>query len=61
MNGASVASRKEERAMKPRLAAVYTTFNSMRTIERSIASVGGIAQRVIVVDSGSTDGTVQAC
>jgi glycosyltransferase involved in cell wall biosynthesis len=47
--------------MKPRLAAVYTTFNSMRTIERSIASVGGIAQRVIVVDSGSTDGTVQAC
>ncbi len=31
--------------------------NSARTIERTIRSVSGLARRVILVDSGSTDGT----
>jgi glycosyltransferase involved in cell wall biosynthesis len=47
--------------MNPRLAVVYTTLNSMRTIERSIRSALAITDWIIVVDSGSTDGTVQAC
>jgi glycosyltransferase involved in cell wall biosynthesis len=43
------------------LAVVVTACNSMRTIERCIASVRPIATAVIVVDSGSTDGTIEAC
>jgi glycosyltransferase involved in cell wall biosynthesis len=43
------------------LAVVYTTKDSMRTIERSIRSVQALARRIVVVDSGSTDGTQAAC
>lgn len=43
------------------LAVVVTACNSMRTIERCIASVRPIATAVIVVDSGSTDGTIETC
>ncbi len=43
------------------LAVVITTFNSMRTIERCLSSVRGLAQAIYVVDSGSTDGTVESC
>ncbi len=35
--------------------------NAQRTIEETIRSVAGLARRVIVVDSGSTDRTVQLC
>ena len=45
----------------PDLCVVYTTKDSMRTIERSIRSVQPVARRVVVVDSGSTDGTPAAC
>jgi glycosyltransferase involved in cell wall biosynthesis len=45
----------------PDLCVVYTTKDSMRTIERSIRSVQPVARRVVVVDSGSTDGTQAAC
>lgn len=45
----------------PDLCVVYTTKDSMRTIERSIRSVLPFARRVVVVDSGSTDGTQSAC
>jgi glycosyltransferase involved in cell wall biosynthesis len=45
----------------PDLAVGYTTFNSIRTIERSLRSVLPICRRVVVVDSGSTDGTVEIC
>ncbi|MFB3139061.1 MAG: glycosyltransferase [Phycisphaerales bacterium] len=31
--------------------------NAQRTIQRTICSVNGLARRVIVVDSGSTDAT----
>ena len=43
------------------LTVVVTTFNSMRTIERCLLSVRGLAMDVYVVDSGSTDGTIDAC
>lgn len=45
----------------PDLAVVYTTRDSMRTIERSLLAVRSIATRIVVVDSGSTDGTVERC
>jgi glycosyltransferase involved in cell wall biosynthesis len=32
-----------------------------RTLGRTLASVRGIARRVVVVDSGSTDGTIDLC
>jgi hypothetical protein len=45
----------------PDLAVVITTKDSIRCIDRTLASVQGIAGRVLVVDSGSTDGTIEAC
>jgi len=41
------------------LAVAMCAFNSMRTIEQSLRSAVDIADRVLVVDSGSTDGTVE--
>src|SRR5262245_1322951 len=38
-----------------------TTFNSMRTIERVLASVKSLATKIVVIDSGSTDGTIECC
>jgi glycosyltransferase involved in cell wall biosynthesis len=46
---------------RPDLTVAYTTFNSIRTIERSVRSVLPVCRRVVVVDSGSTDGTVEIC
>ncbi len=43
------------------LCVVVTTFNNMRTIGRCLESVRGLAARVVTVDSGSTDGTVEHC
>lgn len=43
------------------LCVAVCTFNSMRTMPRLLDSVLGWARRVIVVDSGSNDGTVEAC
>lgn len=43
------------------LAVCYTCFNSMRTIERSLRSALALADRVVAVDSGSTDGTLELC
>jgi glycosyltransferase involved in cell wall biosynthesis len=43
------------------LAVALTAFNSMRTIDRVLASVRPIARRIVVVDSGSTDGTIECC
>jgi len=37
------------------------TFNSMRTMARLLDSVRGWTRRVLVVDSGSQDGTVEFC
>ncbi|MHC4080298.1 MAG: glycosyltransferase family 2 protein [Planctomycetota bacterium] len=43
------------------LAVAVTTQDNSRTIERTIRSVQGIAAQILVVDSGSTDGTVERC
>jgi glycosyltransferase involved in cell wall biosynthesis len=43
------------------LAVALTAFNSIRTIDRVLTSVRPIAQRIVVVDSGSTDGTIECC
>jgi glycosyltransferase involved in cell wall biosynthesis len=40
------------------LCAAVCTFNSMRTLPRVIESLRGVADRVVIIDSGSTDGTV---
>jgi len=44
-----------------RLVVALTAHDSMRTILRTLESVAGIADRIVVVDSGSTDGTIEAC
>lgn len=36
-------------------------MNSERTIGKTLASVAGLARRVVVVDSGSTDATIEIC
>ena len=43
------------------LALVVTTHNSIRTISRCLESARGLASKIYVVDSGSTDGTVEVC
>lgn len=43
----------------PRLCAAVCTFNSMHTLPRVLESLRGVADRVVVIDSGSTDGTVE--
>ncbi|MHC4416072.1 MAG: glycosyltransferase family 2 protein [Planctomycetota bacterium] len=43
------------------LAVAVTTMNNMRTIERAVRSVQPIAARIVAVDSGSTDGTIERC
>ena len=48
-------------ANPPDLAVVVTTKNNMRTIGQSLKSVQKIAARIVVVDSGSTDGTIDLC
>lgn len=36
-------------------------MNSMRTMPRSLDSIRSLVERVVVVDSGSTDGTIEFC
>ena len=43
------------------LAVAITTKNNMRTIRECLESVRDIADAIFVVDSGSTDGTVELC
>lgn len=44
-----------------RLSAVIITFNEERNIGRCIDSLHGIADEIVVVDSGSTDATKSIC
>ncbi len=41
------------------LSVIYTTFNEIDIIGRSLDSLGGLGEEVIVVDSFSTDGTAE--
>jgi hypothetical protein len=43
------------------LTVCYTTFNSMRTFEPSLNAALALAKHIVVVDSGSTDGTKELC
>ena len=43
------------------LAVAITTKNNLRTIRECLESVKGLADKICVVDSGSTDGTVEIC
>jgi len=44
-----------------KLAVAITTRNNLRTIRECLQSVKDIADRIFVVDSGSTDGTAELC
>lgn len=43
------------------LAVAMCACNNIRTIKRALDSVHHLARRVVVVDSGSTDGTIEHC
>ena len=43
------------------LCVVIIACNSQRTIRKTLLSVQGLANRVILVDSGSTDETISIC
>ena len=43
------------------LSAVIIAHNEERNIERCLKSLQGVADEVVVVDSGSTDGTLEIC
>lgn len=43
------------------ISAVIITFNEEKNIGRCIDSLHGIADEIVVLDSGSTDGTAQIC
>jgi len=45
----------------PKISAVIITFNEELFIEKCLASIVGIADEIIVVDSFSTDGTEEVC
>lgn len=45
----------------PKISAVIITYNEELFIEKCLASIVGIADEIIVVDSFSTDGTEEVC
>ena len=45
----------------PEISAVIITYNEEMFIEKCLASLEGIADEIIVVDSFSTDGTEEIC
>jgi len=47
--------------MLKNLCAVIPTKNNLRTIQECLESILAITENIIVVDSGSTDGTIQLC
>lgn len=48
-------------SVSPDLAVAVLTKDNIRTIGRTLESVRGLADRIVVVDSGSTDGTLEVC
>lgn len=45
----------------PKLAVAITTKDNMRTIAECLDSLDGLGARLLVVDSGSSDGTIELC
>ncbi len=50
-----------ENTMNTRICAVIPTKDNMRTIEECLESITPVVENIIIVDSGSTDGTVEFC
>ncbi len=50
-----------EQPVQKRLCAVIPTKDNIRTIQECLESILPLTQDIIVVDSGSTDGTVELC
>jgi glycosyltransferase involved in cell wall biosynthesis len=46
---------------RPDLGVAICTRNNIRTIGRSLQSVADLARRIVIVDSGSSDGTIERC
>lgn len=55
------ANALQKQMENPLLSAVIIAFNEERNIKRCLESIQGIADEVVVVDSGSTDATVAIC
>ena len=47
--------------MFPKISAVIITYNEEKNIRRCLASLQGIAEEIVVVDSHSTDRTKEIC
>lgn len=47
--------------MSERISAIILTFNEEKHIERCLRSLAGVVDQVVVVDSGSTDATIDIC
>jgi glycosyltransferase involved in cell wall biosynthesis len=47
--------------MTTQVSAIILTFNEEKHIERCLRSLAGVVDQVVVVDSGSTDATVDIC
>lgn len=45
----------------PKISAVIITYNEEQFIEKCLASLDGVADEIVVVDSFSTDGTEEIC
>ncbi|MGB2118194.1 MAG: glycosyltransferase, partial [Schleiferiaceae bacterium] len=45
--------------MSTSLSVLYLSFNEQDVIEKSLESVRSIADEIVVIDSGSTDSTVE--
>ena len=45
----------------PKISAVIITYNEELFIEKCLASLEGIADEIVVIDSFSTDGTEEIC
>jgi glycosyltransferase involved in cell wall biosynthesis len=52
---------KQDKLNMVKLSVVIITLNEEKNIERCLESVKGIADDIVVVDSGSTDNTVEIC
>jgi len=45
----------------PKISAVIITYNEEKFIDKCLASIDGIADEIVVIDSFSTDGTEEIC
>ncbi len=51
----------DEANVMSKICAVIPTKNNIRTIQECLNSVSNVTKHIIIVDSGSTDGTIELC